>query len=163
MNASERIERFMQRAIELAAHGIDAGDGGPFGCVIVHDDEIVGEGWNRVVGSNDPTAHGEIVALRAAAARLGRFSLAGCELFTTGEPCPMCLGAIYWARIDAVHYAMDASEVAEIGFDDRAFYEQLAMPRERRALPVRAVGPAMRDAAAAVARRWLARDDRVPY
>jgi len=153
----------MRRAIELAAQGVDAGDGGPFGCVVAHGDTIVGEGWNRVVSMNDPTAHGEMVAIRAAAARLGRFSLAGCELYTTGEPCPMCLGAIHWARLDAVHFALSADDIASIGFDDRAFHEQVAQSRERRALPVHAVSHELRSAAFEVARRWMARSDRVPY
>ncbi|MBX3354151.1 MAG: nucleoside deaminase [Phycisphaeraceae bacterium] len=153
----------MRRAVELAAHGVDAGHGGPFGCVIARGEEIVGEGWNQVVSSNDPTAHGEVVAIRAAAARLGRFSLAGCDLFTTGEPCPMCLGAIHWARIDAVHFALSAADIAAIGFDDRAFYEELAKPREARVLPVHAVSEELRQTAREVACRWLARSDRVPY
>jgi len=153
----------MRRAIELAARGVDAGDGGPFGCVVVHAGEIVGEGWNRVVATNDPTAHGEMNAIRAAASALGRFSLTGCELFTTGEPCPMCLGAIYWARLDAVHFAMSAGDIAGIGFDDDAFYEELLLPRERRALSVRQVDAPLRSAALDVARRWLAREDRVQY
>lgn len=153
----------MRRAIQLAAHGVDRGDGGPFGCVIAHGGEIVGEGWNRVIGTNDPTAHAEIVAIRAAANRLGRFSLAGCELFTTGEPCPMCLGAVHWSRLDSITYALSAEDIAGIGFDDRAFYEEFALPRERRALPSRPIGPPFHAEALEVARRWLAREDRTPY
>src|SRR5688500_18147594 len=89
-------EEFMRRAIELARKGVSAGDGGPFGCVIVKEGVVVGEGWNRVIGTNDPTAHGEMVAIRDACGKLNTFSLSGCELYTNGEPCPMCFSAIYW-------------------------------------------------------------------
>lgn len=163
MHGDSREHRFMRRAIELASQGVDAGDGGPFGCVIVRGEQIVGEGWNRVVATNDPTAHGEMVAIRAAASALGCFSLSGCDLFTTGEPCPMCLGAIQWARIDSVCFALGADDIAGIGFDDRAFFEQMARPRELRDPPMRAVDAALREEAAEVARRWAAKQDRVPY
>lgn len=126
---------FMRRAIELARLGMRRGDGGPFGAVVVRDGEIVGEGWNRVLASNDPTAHGEIVAIRDACSKLAAFSLDGCAIHTTGQPCPMCLGAIHWARISRIHYGFGIGEAAEIGFDDRAIYEQFALPAERRAIP----------------------------
>lgn len=130
-----RAQRFMRRAIELGRQGARAGDGGPFGTVIVKGGEIVGEGWNRVVATQDPTAHGEMVAIRAACRRLASFSLEGCELYTSGEPCPMCLGAIYWARIDRVFYGFSVGDAAGIGFDDRIIYEQLAAAPERRRIP----------------------------
>lgn len=153
----------MRRAIELAAQGVDAGDGGPFGCVIAQGDLVVGEGWNRVASTKDPTAHGEMVAIRAAAARLDRFALTGCELYTTGEPCPMCLGAIHWARLDAAHFALSTDDIAAIGFDDRAFHDALKRPRAERALPVLPVGAVLRRAALDVAEHWAARNDRVCY
>ena len=128
--------RFMRRAIELARIGMNAGAGGPFGAVVVKDGEIIGEGHNRVLATNDPTAHGEVVAIREACARLGTFSLAGCEIHTTGEPCPMCLGAIHWARIGRIYYGFSISDAAAIGFDDREFYRQFTLPPEEREVPV---------------------------
>ncbi len=128
-------EMFMKRAIELARWGIARGDGGPFGAVVVRDGEIVGEGWNRVVGTNDPTAHGEVTAIRDACARLGTFDLHGCEIHSTGEPCPMCLGAIQWARIGRIYYGFRIEDAAEIGFDDREFFRQMALPPKDRRIP----------------------------
>jgi tRNA(Arg) A34 adenosine deaminase TadA len=128
---------FMKRAIELARQGMLSGDGGPFGAVVVRDGEIIGEGWNRVLRTNDPTAHGEITAIRDACARLGTFSLDGCEIHTTGQPCPMCLGAIQWARISRIFYGFRIEDAAEIGFDDREFFRQMALPPDKRAVPAR--------------------------
>ena len=128
-------ERFMKRAIELARHGMRNGEGGPFGAVIVRNAEIVGEGWNRVIGTLDPTAHGEITAIRDACSRLGTFSLEGCEIHSTGQPCPMCLGAIQWARIERIYYGFRVDDAAEIGFDDREFFLQMALPPLERAIP----------------------------
>lgn len=125
-------DRFMRRAIELARAGMKAGDGGPFGAVVVRNGQIVGEGANRVLAENDPTAHGEIVAIRDAARRLGTFNLEGCELYTTGEPCPMCLGAIYWARIPTVYFGFSIFEAAAIGFDDAAIFDEFALPPAQR-------------------------------
>ena len=125
----------MHRAIELARLGMNSGAGGPFGAVVVKDGEIIGEGYNRVVGTNDPTAHGEIVAIREACARLGHFSLASCEIHTTGEPCPMCLGAIHWARIGRIYYGFSITDAAAIGFDDREFYRQFTLPLAEREVP----------------------------
>lgn len=129
-------ERFMMRAIELARHGMLRGDGGPFGAVVVRDGEIIGEGWNRVLSGHDPTAHGEVMAIRDACARMGGFSLEGCEIHTTGEPCPMCLGAILWARIGRVFHGFRIEDAARAGFDDRAFYREMALPKEQRFLPM---------------------------
>jgi guanine deaminase len=128
-------ESFMHRAIELARQGMIQGAGGPFAAVIVRDGAIVGEGWNRVVGTNDPTAHGEITAIRDACTNLGTFSLEGCEIHTTGQPCPMCLGAIHWARIGRIHYGFRIEDAAEIGFDDTEFFRQMALPVEERLIP----------------------------
>jgi len=125
----------MRRAIALGRRGMKAGHGGPFGAVVVRRGAIVGEGWNRVVATDDPTAHGEIVAIRAACRRLARFRLAGCDLYTSGEPCPMCLSAIYWARIDRIFYGFTVDDAARIGFDDRLIHRQLAKPAGRRTIP----------------------------
>lgn len=125
----------MQRAIELAREGMSSGAGGPFGAVVVKDGAIVGEGFNRVVETNDPTAHGEVVAIRDACSKLKNFSLEGCEIHTTGEPCPMCLGAIHWARIGRIYYGFSISDAATIGFDDREFYREFALPPEERKIP----------------------------
>ncbi len=126
---------FMRRAIELARQGMNQGAGGPFGAVVVRDGVIVGEGWNRVIGTNDPTAHGEVTAIRDACAKLGTFSLAGCEIHTTGQPCPMCLGAIHWARIERIYYGFRIEDAAAIGFDDTEFYRQMNLPLEQRMIP----------------------------
>lgn len=116
---------FMQIAIDEAYQGIQAGDGGPFGSVIVKDGEIVGQGHNRVLANNDPTCHGEMEAIRDACRNLGTHDLSGCELYTTAEPCPMCLGAVLWSNMDAVYYGCTREDSAEIGFRDDAFYRQL--------------------------------------
>ncbi len=125
----------MARAIELGRHGMNRGDGGPFGAVVARDGHVIGEGWNQVLARNDPTAHGEMTAIREACARTGGFSLEGCEIYTTGQPCPMCLGAIYWARLRAVHYGFGVAEAARIGFDDSEFYEQIRRPADLRRVP----------------------------
>lgn len=130
-----RSEQFMRRAIELGRQGMQARDGGPFGAVMVRDGEIVGEGWNRVVATNEPTAHGEIVAIRDACRRAGTFDLRGCELYTSGEPCPMCLAAIYWAGIARVLYGFGVEDAARAGFDDHVIYQELAKSPGKRAVP----------------------------
>jgi guanine deaminase len=128
-------ERFMRRAIELSRKGMEAGDGGPFGAVIVKGERIVGEGWNRVIVTKDPTAHGEVVAIRAATQALGHFNLKGCDLYTSAYPCPMCLGAIYWARLDRIYYANSGKDAAAIGFDDEFIHQQFMRPPQMRAVP----------------------------
>jgi tRNA(Arg) A34 adenosine deaminase TadA len=128
-------ERFMRSAIALGRRGSTAGDGGPFGAVIVRAGQIIGEGWNRVIATRDPTAHGEIVAIRDACRRIEDISLQGCALYTSGQPCPMCLGAIYWARIERVFYGFNIHDAAGIGFNDHFIYEQLARPPGQRAIP----------------------------
>jgi tRNA(Arg) A34 adenosine deaminase TadA len=127
---------FMRRAIELAREGMEGGRGGPFGAVVVSGGRIVGEGWNQVTSTNDPTAHAEMVAIRAACAALGRFDLSGCEIYTSCEPCPMCLSAIYWARLGRVYYGNGRADAARIGFDDAALYAEVAMAIEARSLPM---------------------------
>lgn len=127
-----RVEKYMRVAIDLAKRGVAARDGGPFGAVVVRGDEVVGEGWNHVVSRNDPTAHGEIYAIRAAGDRLKTFDLKGCELFTSGEPCPMCLAATYWARIETVYYGFSIEQARTVGFDDAFIYKELAKPMAER-------------------------------
>lgn len=126
---------FMRRAIELSRQGMRRGDGGPFGAVVVRDGRVLGEGWNRVVGTNDPTAHGEIVAIRDACRTLGTFSLAGCDLYTSSEPCPMCLSAIYWARLARVFYGNTVADAAAVGFDDTLILGELGKPPTVRLIP----------------------------
>jgi guanine deaminase len=125
---------FLRRAIALATENVVAGKGGPFGAVIVHDGRIVGEGANSVTVTNDPTAHAEVNAIRAAAKALGEFKLAGCELYTSCEPCPMCLAAAYWAHVDAVYYGACAADAARAGFDDAFLYEELRKSAGQRKL-----------------------------
>ena len=118
------MNEFMLAAITEAENGIDSGEGGPFGCVIVKDGKIVGRGHNQVVKLKDPTCHGEMMAIRNACSRLGTFDLSGCELYTTGEPCPMCLGAIMWANISKVYYGCSIEDTEKIGFRDKVFFER---------------------------------------
>jgi len=122
---TENEIKFLERAIELSRQGMKGGQGGPFGCIVVKDNEIVGEGYNNVTSSNDPTAHAEVVAIRDACARLNTFQLTGCDIYTSCEPCPMCLGAIYWARPDRVIYANTKEEAAAIEFDDDFIYKEI--------------------------------------
>jgi len=127
---------FMRRAIALSRQGMEAGRGGPFGAVVVAGGRIVGEGVNQVTSTNDPTAHAEVVAIRAASAALGRFDLSDCEIYASCEPCPMCLSAVYWARIRRVYYGNGRADAARIGFDDAAIYTEVARPVEERSLPM---------------------------
>ena len=130
-------EQFMRRAIALSREGMEARRGGPFGAVVVADGRIVAEGTNLVTSTNDPTAHAEMVAIRRACAALGRFDLRGAEIYTSCEPCPMCLAAIYWARLDRVTFANDRADAARIGFDDAHIYEQLGLAPHDRHVPTR--------------------------
>jgi len=153
-------EKFMQEAIRLADEGMHSDRGGPFGCVIVRHGEIVGRGQNRVTSTNDPTAHAEVTAIRDACAALKTFSLADCELYTSCEPCPMCLAAIYWARIPTLFYGNTRTDAAAIGFDDDFIYQQIPLPLEKRAVRMT---PFLRDAAQATFRAWTAKADKVRY
>ena len=123
---------FMDRAIELASKGMHNGEGGPFGAVVVRESKIIGEGWNQVLKTNDPTAHGEMVAIRNACANTSHFSLEGCEIYTTGQPCPMCLGAIHWARIESIYYGFAIEDAARIGFGDSEIFRQFSLPLQQR-------------------------------
>ena len=153
-------DRFMRRAVALSDRGMRGGLGGPFGAVIAKDGVIVAEGCNQVTSRNDPSAHAEIVAIRAACRRLGTFRLTGCAIYASAEPCPMCLGAIYWARLDRLVYANTRADAAAIGFDDRFFHEELAKPAAARALPT---VHAPREDALAVFRAWPDLEGRIPY
>jgi len=150
----------MLRAIELAIENVRSGGGGPFAALVVKDGRILGEGTNRVVASNDPTAHAEVIAIRAACAALGAFKLDGCDLYTTCEPCPMCLGAIYWARPARVYFASTAADAAAAGFDDAFIYEQLAAPLAERKIPFLGM---MREESLACFRAWAEKKDRINY
>jgi tRNA(Arg) A34 adenosine deaminase TadA len=130
------INPFMRRAIELCREGLRRGDGGPFGAVIVRDGAIVGEGCNQVLLRNDPTAHAEIVAIRDAAKKLSKYWLQGCEIYTSAEPCPMCLGAIYWARLSRIYYANSIEDADKVGADDLRFYKEFAKPSDQREVPM---------------------------
>jgi tRNA(Arg) A34 adenosine deaminase TadA len=133
LSAQEKL--FLERAIGLAKDGMENGEGGPFGCVIVKDNEIIAEGNNKVTSSNDPTAHAEVVAIREACKKLHSFQLEGCDIYTSCEPCPMCLGAIYWARPRRVIYANTREEAAAIDFDDNFIYAEIAAPIGDRKIP----------------------------
>jgi guanine deaminase len=136
------IAAFLQQAIDLATKNVTSGRGGPFGAVIVRAGEIVATGVNLVTATNDPTAHAEITAIRRAAAELGTFSLAGCELYSSCEPCPMCLAACYWSRVEAIFFGNSAADAARVGFDDAKLYREVALPLSDRSLPISQVlGP----------------------
>ncbi len=151
---------FLRRAIALATENVVGGKGGPFGAVVVHDGRIVGEGANAVTATNDPTAHAEVNAIRTAAKTLGTFTLAGCELYTSCEPCPMCLAAAYWARLDAIYYGACAVDAARAGFDDALLYAELSKPhRERRIPSQQLLGEEARASFAA----WIASPNKVVY
>ena len=152
-------DELMREAIRLSEENV-ANGGGPFGAVIARGGEIIATGVNRVTASNDPTAHGEVSAIRRAAQLLGPFNLAGCEIFTSCEPCPMCLGAIYWARLDRVYYANTKADAKAAGFDDSFIYDELALPRDRRKLPS---VPMMRNEAIKVFEEWVRKEDKVEY
>jgi len=150
---------FMRRAIALSREMLARG-GGPFGALIVKDGAVLAEGANRVTVANDPTAHAEVVAIREACAKLGSFTLAGCEVYTSCEPCPMCLAAIYWARIERIYYANQRTDAAAIGFDDDFLYREIALPPDQRRIPMtRLLADEARDVFAA----WQAKPDKVPY
>lgn len=151
---------FMREAIRLARNGVQNNEGGPFGAVVVKDGIIVGRGNNRVTSGNDPTAHAEIVAIRDACRQLNTFQLTECIIYTSCEPCPMCLGAIYWARPKAVYFACTKSDASEIGFDDSFIYREMEMDLPLRKIPM---VPLLRPEALPVFKEWLSKSDRVEY
>lgn len=151
---------FLREAIRLSIEKMEANEGGPFGAIIVRDDQIVGRGWNRVTSTNDPTAHAEIVAIRDACTRLKSYSLAGCEIYSSCEPCPLCLAAIYWSRLDSIYYAANCADAADAGFDDLNFYRELALPIANRSIPM---AQSLREEAQAAFAAWLKKEDRIRY
>jgi tRNA(Arg) A34 adenosine deaminase TadA len=153
-------DSFMREAIGLSIRKMRAGQGGPFGAVVVKDGRIIGRGWNRVTSANDPTAHAEIVAIRQACKRLKTFQLRDCDLYTSCEPCPMCLSAIYWARLRSVFFGNTRQDAAKIGFDDASIYREVAMPIRRRSLAMR---PLLRDEALAAFAEWQSKSDKIAY
>lgn len=152
-------EELMREAIRLSEENV-ANGGGPFGAVIARDGEIIATGVNRVTASCDPTAHAEVNAIREACRRLGTFDLSGCTIFSSCEPCPMCLGAIYWAHLDRLYFGNDKTDAKSIGFDDSFIYDELALPRYRRRLPSQ---PLLSDAALGAFRLWTEKSDKTTY
>lgn len=151
---------FMKKAIDLSHEHMNAGHGGPFGAVIVKDGKIISEGWNQVLSSNDPTAHAEVQAIRKASQNLGCFDLSGAEIYTSCEPCPMCLAAIYWARLDKIYYANTRKDAANIDFDDDFIYQEVPKSIEQRKIPMTQIS---HDEALKVFKAWSEKDDRTLY
>ena len=151
---------FMRRAIELSHEMMAAGKGGPFGAVIVKDGAILAEGHNMVISNNDPTAHAEVSAIREACRKLETFKLEGCEIYTSCEPCPMCLSAIYWARIERIYFANTRADAARIGFDDDFLYREVAIPLERRAIPTEQL---LAEEGRSAFDLWHAKPDKIQY
>jgi guanine deaminase len=150
----------MREAIRLSRQKMRANQGGPFGAIIVRNGKIVGRGWNRVTATNDPTAHAEMVAIRDACKKLKRFHLEDCELYTSCEPCPMCLGAVYWARLKTVYYANTRQDAARIKFDDNFIYNEISRPIPHRKIRMK---PLLRKEALEVFAEWKAKTDRIHY
>ena len=153
-------KRFMLEAISLSMQGTNNNEGGPFGCVIVKNNSIVGRGNNKVISTNDPTAHAEIIAIRNACQYLGTFQLDGCQLYASCEPCPMCLGAIYWARPEKVFYACTRTDAAQIGFDDHFIYEEMMLDLQQRRIPMEQL---LRSEALKVFSCWSDKPDKTIY
>lgn len=153
-------EIYMLEAIKKAEENIITGKGGPFGAVVVRDGEIIASVGNCVTSTNDPTAHAEIVAIREACKTLDTFDLSGCEIYASCEPCPMCLGAIMWSRIDKLYYAADRNDASRAGFDDELFYTQLALPSEKRLLKPTQL---LRNEANKIFDKWIDETDKIPY
>lgn len=152
-------EEFMREAVKLSLKNINEG-GGPFGAVIVKDGEIIAKGTNRVTANNDPTAHAEINAIREATQKLGTFDLSGCQIYSSCEPCPMCLGAIYWARLDKIYFANTKIDARDIDFDDSFIYEELEKPIEKRKIPTKQI---LREEAIMAFEKWRAKEDKMKY
>ena len=156
----EEKKAHMKQAIELALSNVNKNNGGPFGAVVVKDGKIIGKGANLVTSSNDPTAHAEIVAIREAAKNIGSFELQDCEIYTSCEPCPMCLGAIYWARIGKLYYAATKDDAAKADFDDSFIYKEFSLPKDQRSIPSMQL---MRDDAVKVFEAWNENDEKTTY
>ena len=153
-------EDLMQEAIRISLEKMRAGHGGPFGAVVVKAGRIVGRGWNQVTSTNDPTAHAEVVAIRQACRELNTFKLDWCELYTSCEPCPMCLSAVYWARIETVYYATTREDAADAGFDDELIYQELSRAPAQRKIVMRQL---LREDALGAFEEWKGKPDKVPY
>jgi guanine deaminase len=154
------INAYMQEAIRRAVENVRSGRGGPFAAIVVKDGHVVAAGTNLVTLTNDPTAHAEVTAIREACSALGTFQLTGCEIYTSCEPCPMCLGAIYWARPDRVYFAATAGDAAEAGFDDSFIYDELKCAHAERKIPFE---PMMREEGLEPFREWAQKGDRIRY
>ena len=150
----------MARAIELSIENVHSGRGGPFGAVIVKDGVMIAEGVNQVTSTKDPTAHAEILAIRAACAKLGVFELQDCEIYASCEPCPMCLGAIYWARLSRIYFASSAADASRIGFDDSLIYLEISHPLRQRSIPMVQM---MREQALSAFRAWEEKPNKIVY
>jgi len=157
---TEQDKEFMRRAFELAQNGVDANNGGPFGAIVVKDGVIIGEGCNRVTSTNDPTAHAEVVAIREACKNLNSFQLDNCTIYTSCEPCPMCLGAIYWARPALMYFACSREDAANAGFDDDFIYEEIALPFEERRIKTVNF---LREEGLKVFENWVNKPDKTEY
>ena len=153
-------DTFLREAIRLSGEKMESGEGGPFGAVIVKNNRVVGRGWNRVTSANDPTAHAEIEAIRNACRNLGTFSLEGCEIYASCEPCPMCLAAVYWARIEALYFAASRNDAAGAGFDDALLYEEISKPIMERKLRAE---QHLQDLAQKVFGAWNSKADKTAY
>ena len=153
-------DNFMKAAIDLSREKMAGGDGGPFGAIIVKDGKVVGRGWNRTVAENDPTAHAEIVAIRDACRALGTYELTGCELYSSCEPCPMCMTAAMWARLDKVYFGAGRADAKDAGFDDEYFYDEIEKPPGERDLPAEQL---LRDYAVRALEEWKLLPDKVIY
>jgi guanine deaminase len=151
---------FMARAIQLSIDNVQSGRGGPFGAVVVKDGVIIGEAANQVTSTNDPTAHAEMLAIRGACQKLGVFDLEGCDIYTSCEPCPMCLGAIYWARFSRVYFANAGADASRVGFDDSLIYREIAQPHSQRKVPMIQI---MREQALAAFRAWENKANKIEY
>lgn len=151
---------FMARAIQLSLENVYSGRGGPFGAVIAKDGRVIAEGANQVTSSNDPTAHAEVLAIREACRKLGVFELHGCDIYTSCEPCPMCLGAIYWAHISRIYFAGFAADASKVGFDDSLIYQEVAQPYSSRRVPMVQM---MREEALAAFRAWDEKPNKIIY
>lgn len=158
--SDERHIAFLRHAIRIATENVESGAGGPFGSVVVRDGQVVATGVNRVTAMNDPTAHAEMMAVREACGILGDFQLTGCEIYCSSEPCPMCMGAIYWARAERIYYAATRVDAAAVGFSDQFIYDELAMDLTERSIPAQRL---LADEALIPFERWTAKQGRVDY
>lgn len=157
---NDREKTFMLQAIKLSQQGMDLDEGGPFGCVIVFNDQIIGRGNNKVTSTNDPTAHAEITAIRDACRALNSFQLGECEIYSSCEPCPMCLGAIYWAKIKKIYYACTREDAKGIGFSDDFIYNEIPKPLDQRAIPAEQI---IHHEGMNVFRKWMIKPNRIIY